>query len=67
MDEALEDLIQKVQSGLNAEAIADKDRVFIGLHNYLAGLQDGIRFGRPSPWTAENPRIACEGSRIIGS
>lgn len=69
MDETLEDLLFKVAKGINAPTVEDKDRVFVGLHNYLAGLQDGVRFGRPNPYTAENPRVEREGdsSRIIGS
>ena len=69
MDETLEDLLFKVSQGLGYPKIEDKDKVFIGIHNYLAGLQDGIRFDKPNPYSEDNPRLIREdnSSRIIGS
>jgi hypothetical protein len=66
LDEMLEDVQNNLRKILNEDSVIIKNSKIKALSSYLSGVQDGNRFGKPNPFTDENPRLNDEnGTRII--
>ena len=69
MDELLDEILYKIEVAINEDDNAKKENILFGIHNYLAGMNDGIRFNRPCPYSESNPKVfkrRSGGGRILG-
>lgn len=60
------DLMPHLIKSLQAETKKDSDKIIRALVSYWAGVQDGHRFNRKSPYSEKNPPLENDnGSRVV--